>query len=83
MIGSVWNQLKLDLIMKTQAIRSRQEVKKDFLRKGISISSWARKNGFDPVTVSQVLNGDNAGSRGVGHKISVLLGIKDGEIVED
>lgn len=68
--------------MKPQTIRSPQEVKRDFLRKGISVASWARNNGFDSVTVCQVLNGTNAGSRGVGHKIAVLLGIKDGEIVQ-
>jgi gp16 family phage-associated protein len=68
--------------MKPQTIRSPQDVKADFLRKGISIASWAKKNDFDPVTVCQVLNGTNSGSRGVGHKIAVMLGIKDGEIVE-
>jgi len=68
--------------MKEQTIRTPQEVRNDFLRKGISMASWARDNGFDRATVSQVLSGCNAATRGRGHKIAVLLGIKDGEIIE-
>jgi len=69
--------------MKTRNIRTPQEARDDFIRKGISMASWAKKNGFSPVTVFQVLNGTNAGTRGVGHKIAVTLGIKEGEIVGD
>jgi gp16 family phage-associated protein len=68
--------------MKVQTIRTPQEVRNEFIRKGVSLASWARLNGFDKATVSQVLSGDNAATRGQGHKIAVLLGIKDGEIVE-
>ncbi len=68
--------------MKTRNIRSPQEVRADFIRKGISMARWSKNNGFSPVTVFQVLNGTNAGTRGVGHKIAVTLGIKEGEIVE-
>lgn len=68
--------------MKTQILRSPQEVRADFLRKGISMSSWAREQGFNKATVCQVLKGQNSGARGVGHKIAVLLGIKDGEIAD-
>jgi gp16 family phage-associated protein len=68
--------------MKPQIVRTPQEVRADFLRKGISMSSWSKKHGFDPATVCQVLSGVNAGTRGAGHKIAVMLGIKDGEIVE-
>jgi gp16 family phage-associated protein len=68
--------------MEKQTIRTAQDVRNDFIRKGISIASWARENGFDKATVSQVLNGCNAATRGRGHKIAVMLGIKDGEIIE-
>lgn len=68
--------------MKKQTIRTPQDVRNEFMRKGISFSSWARANGFDKATVSQVLSGCNAATRGQGHKIAVLLGIKDGEIIE-
>lgn len=70
-------------MMEPRIIRTRQEVREDFLRKGQSIGSWADKNGFDRTTVNQVLTGRNAATRGVGHKIAVLLGIKDGEIAGD
>lgn len=69
--------------MKTQKLRTPQEIRAEWLRKGQGQNEWARKNGFNPVTVSQVLTGKNNGTRGVGHKIAVLLGIKDGEIVEE
>ena len=69
--------------MKSQGIRSRQDVREDFARKGQSIASWAKKHGFSVPTTIQVLTGHNKASRGQGHKIAVMLGIKDGEIVED
>lgn len=69
--------------MRARKVRTPQEVIQDFDRKGISISSWARKHGFPVSTVCQVLNGRRQGRRGQGHKIAVLLGIKDGVIVDD
>lgn len=69
--------------MKPQKTRTPQDVRAEWLRKGMGQNDWARANGFTTATVSQVLNGRNSGARGVGHKIAVLLGIKDGEIVEE
>lgn len=69
--------------MKPSTTRTPQEVRAEWLRKGMSQNDWARAHGFHPATVSQVLNGKNMGARGVGHKIAVTLGIKDGVIVED
>lgn len=69
--------------MKTQKLRTPQEVRAEWFRKGMGQNDWARKNGFNPATVCQVLNGINKGSRGEGHKVAVLLGIKEGEIVEE
>lgn len=68
--------------MRTRTERTPQEVRAEFLRKGISIGSWADKHGFSRATVSQVMTGRNAATRGEGHKIAVLLGLKDGEIAE-
>lgn len=68
--------------MEPRTVRTRQEVRADFARKGLSIGGWADRNGFDRTTVNQVLTGRNNASRGVGHKIAILLGIKEGEIVE-
>lgn len=68
--------------MKPRTLRTPQEVKDEFLRTGTSSTAWAKAHGFDPATVNQVINGRNAGTRGVGHKIAVLLGLKDGVILE-
>jgi gp16 family phage-associated protein len=59
-----------------------QEAREEFVRKGKTIREWAHEHGFDEATVAQVLRGYNKGTRGVGHKIAVKLGIKDGEIVD-
>lgn len=69
--------------MKPQKLRTPQEIRAEWLRKGMGQNDWARTHGFTPATVSQVLNGRNSGARGVGHKIAVMLGIKDGEIVSE
>ncbi len=68
--------------MKNRKINTPAEVRANFLRKGISQAQWARAHEVDVATVSQVISGKNAGTRGVGHKVAVLLGLKDGEIVE-
>lgn len=68
--------------MKPRTTRTPQEVRAEFLRKGLSIGSWADKHGFDRTTVNQVLTGRNSATRGIGHKIAVMLGLKDGEIVD-
>lgn len=69
--------------MKSKTIRTAQEVRNEFIYKGISMASWAKKNGFDKATVSQVLSGQNTAIRGKGHAIAVLLGLKAGVIVND
>lgn len=66
----------------TRRLRTPEEVKADFARKGISLSAWARQNGIHPKQVHDVLSGRTRGKYGDAHKIAVLLGIKDGEIIE-
>lgn len=68
--------------MKPRTTRTVQQVRREFLRKGISIGSWADQHGFSRASVNQVLTGRNAASVGVGHKIAVMLGLKDGEIID-
>lgn len=69
--------------MKPQTTKTPQEIKEEWLRKGISQNSWAKKNGFPVATVSQVLTGRNTARIGAGHRIAVALGIKSGEIVNE
>lgn len=52
------------------------EVKADFLARGLTISGWARSNGYKPREVSLVLNGQVKGRYGKGHDIAVALGLK-------
>lgn len=52
---------------------------KDLDAQGITISDWARNNGFPVTAVSQVLNGQRKGRYGLSHRISVALGLKAGE----
>ncbi|HRI90474.1 MAG TPA: DNA-binding protein [Accumulibacter sp.] len=69
--------------METQKLRTREEVLADFARKGISIRSWAKKNGLSHGCVRGVLSGRLTGRIGQSHKVAVLLGMKEGEIVEE
>lgn len=66
---------------KGKTIRTPDEVRADFLRKGLSVSAWAKEHGFDRATVHAVLSGRLAGRIGQSHKVAVLLGLKNGEIV--
>lgn len=60
--------------------RSIDEVKDDFLRRGISAADWARSHGIRPGVVYEIFAGRSACVRGEAHKAAVLLGIKDGVI---
>jgi gp16 family phage-associated protein len=68
--------------MKSRTTKTAQQVRAEFCRKGISIGSWADRHGFSRATVNQVLTGRNAATLGVGHRIAVALGMKDGEIID-
>ncbi|WP_026608718.1 hypothetical protein [Methylocaldum szegediense] len=62
-------------------LKTREEVLEEFARKGISVSKWAKERGLHPAVVHGVLKGRKA-RIGQSHKAAVLLGIKDGEIVD-
>lgn len=68
--------------MTQKLLKTREEVLEDLARKGISIASWAKANGLNPAVVHGVLKGGRQARIGQSHKAAVLLGIKDGEIVE-
>lgn len=58
---------------------SLDQVKAAFADNGISISEWARVNGFSASLVYQILEGTRPCIRGQSHKIAVALGIKAGQ----
>jgi gp16 family phage-associated protein len=64
-------------------IRSSDDVRAEFKRKGISISEWAIANGYPPNLVYEVLADRRNPTRGKTHRIAVQLGLKDGEIVRE
>jgi len=57
-----------------------QKIRREFQKRGLSISDWARQNGFSTSLVYQVLSGQRKALRGESHKIAVLLGLKEGII---
>lgn len=67
---------------KQRPTRSREEVRADFERHGISIRSWALKHRVDPVIAAHVLAGRLEGRYGEAHRAAVLLGIKNGVVKE-
>jgi len=64
------------------AVKTVEEVKKEFDRKGLSFSLWARQNGIRPGVVYDLITGRQLGRRGQSHKAAVLLGLKEGDVTE-
>jgi gp16 family phage-associated protein len=62
------------------SLRTAADVRAEFQRKGVSISSWAIANGFSTNLVFEVLAGRKKCLRGQAHNIAVKLGLKVGEI---
>lgn len=63
-------------------MKTAEEVKAEFRRNGITITAWARANGFEKVAVHRVMSGKAKCYRGNAHCIAIKLGLKDGSIVE-
>jgi len=63
-------------------LKTPAEAVADLRKRGLSISSWARRHGVSRLAAWGVLRGSNKGSYGDGHRAAVLLGIKEGIIEE-
>ncbi len=61
-------------------LKTREEARRELVRHGVSLASWARKHGVTSEQVRDVLRKDTPCNWGVSHKIAVLLGVKDGVI---
>lgn len=68
--------------MKTQKLRTPQEIRDEWFRKGMTQSQWARDHGIAGSVVSSVMNGQNRCRKGTGHRVAIMLGLKAGEIPE-
>ncbi len=62
--------------MTTVTVKTPEQIKADFEAKGLTVSQFARDNGYTPREVSLVLNGQIKGRYGKGHAIAVALGLK-------
>ncbi|WP_052231386.1 hypothetical protein [Tepidimonas taiwanensis] len=58
------------------------EVRRRFGRVGVTIPKVARDIGVHPEIIRRLLKGQTKGTRGASHKAAVLLGLKDGVVVE-
>lgn len=63
--------------------KTKEQALSELRARGETVVGWARKNGFDPRLVRGVIYGNIKGKWGVSHKIAVLLGMKDGEIMKE
>lgn len=61
-------------------LKTPEQVRAEFARRGESISSWASTQQLPTSIVFDVLSGRVKGLRGNAHRAAVLLGLKDGEI---
>lgn len=61
---------------------SPEEAREKLERSGTTVADWARAHKVDQDIAYRVLKGRLKGRSGEAHKIAVLLGIKEGEIVE-
>lgn len=64
-------------------VKTVDEVRAEFAAAGITVSEWARANGFSRMTVVDLLRGQRQGKSGAAHRCAVALGLKAGVVVED
>ncbi len=63
--------------------KTARQVRTELRRAGVSIAEWARLNQVSYSLTHEVLAGRIKGHSGEGHRIAVLLGLKDGVIQRD
>lgn len=61
-------------------LKTPEQVRTDFERRGVNVTQWAREHGVTRQAVFDAMKGKTKGKRGNAHKAAVLLGIKDGVI---
>jgi len=58
-------------------LKSRDEVRKQFKKAGMTIRQWAKDNKFNERIVYAVISGENQGNYGKAHEVAVRLGLKE------
>lgn len=61
---------------KPASIQTPSEIRQWFFENGISVTEWARVNGFQRAVVYAALEGRTRGCRGQSHAVAVALGLK-------
>jgi len=61
---------------KNRVVISSEQVLQHFRQKGLTISDWAKENGFSQALVYAVINGKRKCLRGQSSRIALALGIK-------
>lgn len=61
---------------KPKAAKSIEQVRAEFLERGITITEWCAKHGFCRYTVTDLLRGKRKGRYGEAHRAAVALGMK-------
>jgi gp16 family phage-associated protein len=67
---------------KTPKLKTCEQVRAEFQAAGITLTDWARANGFHRMTVVDLLRGTRIGLRGETHRCAVALGLKNGVVVD-
>lgn len=78
---SIDGQLKLSRINNPLKARCAQALQ-DMRNSGVSVSQWARDNGYSRDVAASVLYGRSACLHGMAHEVAVALGIKQGRVVK-
>ena len=64
--------------MASEKLRTAAQAKAWLRMQGLSVSEWARMNGFSTALAAQVLTGVRPCHRGASHNIALALGMKAG-----
>ena len=69
--------------MPSRTLKTPEQVKADFHRKGLSVAKWAQQHKVTPQMVYEILSGSERRTclRGQSHRVAVLLGLKQGELL--
>lgn len=68
--------------MITEIQKRREKVKDSLSKKGLTYSQFCEINNVSKSLVEDLINLKISGRIGKSHKVAVLLGLKDGEIIE-
>lgn len=64
-------------------VKTVEQVRAEFAAAGITVSEWARANGFSRMTVVDLMRGQRQGKSGAAHRCAIALGLKVGVVVQD